>query len=84
MDPRQQKGQEIAARMKITQILKGWVWVVPSQHGDGKYTVSTSLDKSPQCLQLVQHIRYGSGGGLRLMVIFTTVPFSTTVPCAGS
>src|SRR4051794_17740795 len=46
MDARQQRGLEIAAVFKITQ--KGKVWIVPSQSGNGKYTVCPDKDQ-PHC-----------------------------------
>ncbi len=46
MDARQQRGLEIAAVFKITQ--KGKVWIVPSQSGNGKYTVCPDKEQ-PHC-----------------------------------
>lgn len=46
MDARQQRGLEIAAVFKITQ--KGKVWIVPSQSGNGKYTVLPDKEQ-PHC-----------------------------------
>ncbi len=44
MNMREQKGKDIAARLKIER--KGDLWIVPSQTGKGKYTVD--LEK-PYC-----------------------------------
>jgi transposase len=46
MDVRQQKGLEIAALCRITR--KGDLWLVPSQSGKGRYTVSPNVD-APHC-----------------------------------
>lgn len=46
MTPREQRGLVIAATARITQ--KGNVWLVPSQSGPGKYTVSPDAD-NPRC-----------------------------------
>jgi transposase len=45
-DPRQQRGLELAATANITR--KGSVWIVPSQSGKGRYTVSTDAE-APHC-----------------------------------
>ena len=45
MDGRQQRGLEIAARSKVVR--QGSGWLVPSQSGPGKYTVTG--DASPRC-----------------------------------
>ncbi len=41
MNIREQKGKEIASRLKIER--KGDVWIVPSQTGKGKYTVDLDI-----------------------------------------
>ena len=46
LDARQQRGLEIAAVFKIVQ--KGKVWIVPSQTGEGKYTVCPDKEQ-PHC-----------------------------------
>jgi hypothetical protein len=46
LDPRQMRGMEIAATAKIVQ--KGRAWIVPSQSGNGRYTVNPD-DESPHC-----------------------------------
>lgn len=46
MDPRQQRGIEIANKETIVQ--KGGVWLVPSQSGHGKYTVCPDQE-NPHC-----------------------------------
>jgi transposase len=46
MDAREQRGLVIAATQKLVQ--KGPVWIVPSQKGDGKYTVCAD-EKTPFC-----------------------------------
>jgi len=46
MDARQQRGMVIAATQKLVQ--KGKVWLVPSQSGPGRYTVSAD-DDCPYC-----------------------------------
>src|SRR3984893_8090995 len=45
-DPRQQRGLEIAATSNIVR--KGSGWLVPSQSGNGRYTV-TADPESPRC-----------------------------------
>ena len=45
-DPRQQRGLEIAATAKIER--KGGAWLVPSQSGKGRYTVSPD-GEAPHC-----------------------------------
>lgn len=40
---REQRGAELAARRKIMQTTDGWI--VPSQSGNGRYTVSLDLDR---------------------------------------
>src|SRR5579863_10416566 len=45
-DPRQQRGLEIAATANLTR--KGNAWIVPSQSGKGRYTVSPD-NESPRC-----------------------------------
>jgi len=45
-DPRQQRGLEIAATAKIER--KGGSWLVPSQSGKGRYTVSPD-GEAPHC-----------------------------------
>lgn len=45
-DVRQQRGLELAATANITR--KGSVWIVPSQSGKGRYTVSTDAT-APHC-----------------------------------
>ncbi|MGH6767748.1 MAG: transposase [Xanthobacteraceae bacterium] len=46
LDPRQQRGLQIAATAKITK--KGGAWLVPSQSGKGRYTVCPD-PQSPHC-----------------------------------
>lgn len=46
VDARQQRGLEIAAIFKVTQ--KGKIWIVPSQTGNGKYTVCPDKEH-PHC-----------------------------------
>jgi transposase len=46
LDPRQQRGLQIAATAKITR--KGSAWLVPSQSGKGRYTVCLDPEK-PHC-----------------------------------
>ncbi len=46
LDPRQQRGLEIAATSNIVR--KGGAWLVPSQSGKGRYTVSPDADE-PRC-----------------------------------
>lgn len=46
MNEREQRGLTIAAVCKLTK--KGGVWLVPSQSGNGRYTVCPSLE-SPHC-----------------------------------
>jgi transposase len=46
MDPREQRGQQIAKGKTLVQ--KGPVWIVPSQAGDGKYVVDPS-EKTCSC-----------------------------------
>jgi transposase/predicted nucleic acid-binding Zn finger protein len=46
MTPREERGLVIAATQKLVQ--KGKVWIVPSQNGNGKYTVCPDHD-SPYC-----------------------------------
>lgn len=46
MDPRMEKGIQIAAARKLVQ--KGWLWMVPSQSHAGTYIVDYSGDK-PTC-----------------------------------
>src|SRR5947209_16766312 len=46
MDPREQRGQEIANAQTLVQ--KGPVWIVPSQAGFGKYVVDPS-EKTCSC-----------------------------------
>jgi transposase len=46
MNPRKERGIEIAARFKLTQ--KGETWIVPSQSGNPPYTVDLSSDP-PSC-----------------------------------
>lgn len=46
MDPRQERGLVIAAVCKIVK--KGQVWLVPSQSGQGKYTVCPD-EQCPHC-----------------------------------
>jgi predicted nucleic acid-binding Zn finger protein len=45
-DPRQQRGLEIAATIRLTK--KGGVWIVPSSSGKGRYTVCLD-DDEPHC-----------------------------------
>ncbi|MGA7329692.1 MAG: transposase, partial [Rhodomicrobium sp.] len=45
-DPRQQRGLEIAATANIVR--KGSTWLVPSQSGNGRYTVSSDPE-TPHC-----------------------------------
>jgi predicted nucleic acid-binding Zn finger protein len=45
-DPRQQRGLEIAATANVMR--KGDAWIVPSQSGKGRYTVSPN-DEAPHC-----------------------------------
>jgi uncharacterized Zn finger protein len=44
--PRQQRGLELAATAKIER--KGGAWLVPSQSGNGRYTVIPHAD-APHC-----------------------------------
>jgi transposase/predicted nucleic acid-binding Zn finger protein len=46
MDARQERGMIIAATKKLVQ--KGKIWLVPSQSGNGKYTVCAD-DETPFC-----------------------------------
>ena len=46
MNPREQRGLEIAAKLKISKNKTGWI--VPSQTGSGKYTVSFK-GEIPKC-----------------------------------
>ena len=46
MDAREQRGLAIAALCKLTR--KGDVWIVPSQSGMGRYTVSP-IAATPHC-----------------------------------
>jgi len=46
MNDREQRGLLIAATAKITR--KGGVWIVPSQSGKGRYTVSPD-QAEPHC-----------------------------------
>jgi hypothetical protein len=55
MDAREQRGQAIAATNKLTQ--KGDAWLVPSQSGNGRYTVFPDKDK-PRCTCL-DHLEAG-------------------------
>lgn len=56
MDQREQRGLLIAATAKISQ--KGKVWLVPSQSGAGKYTVSPD-EQQPHC-SCPDHESHGS------------------------
>jgi hypothetical protein len=47
MDAREQKGLEIAARFKVVRRDTGWS--VPSQTGEGRYTVSGVGTDAPSC-----------------------------------
>lgn len=47
MDPREQRGLEIAARFKVVRTDRGWS--VPSQSGAGKYTVAGVDADAPRC-----------------------------------
>jgi transposase len=46
MNMREQKGHAIAANVKLTQ--KGGLWLVPSQSGQGQYTVNYASE-NPRC-----------------------------------
>src|SRR5918911_2049649 len=46
LDMREQKGQQIASRLRLTQ--QGGAWLVPSQSGSGKYTVNYDTE-APRC-----------------------------------
>jgi hypothetical protein len=45
-DPRQQRGMQIAATTKLLR--KGSAWIVPSQSGNGRYTVVPD-EREPHC-----------------------------------
>src|SRR2546426_8543209 len=46
VDEREQRGLRIAATCKLTK--KGGIWLVPSQSGHGRYTVSLDPE-APHC-----------------------------------
>src|SRR5206468_12907515 len=48
MDPRQQRGLEIATQFRVRRTIGGWV--VPSQSGSGKYAVIMSATPTCTCL----------------------------------